>query len=161
MPEPSDRVVVDAGPLIALSAVGHLELLHQVYGRVVVPQAVLAEIDVPGYDRTAVLGADWLERVALTAAPPPWILSKLDAGETSVIMTALEQSIRLVLIDERKGRRVARAAGLQVAGTVGVLLRAKRLGHLAAVRPALQQLKSSGLWLSDELIERAATAAGE
>lgn len=70
--------------------------------------------------------------------PLPDVLAALDAGETSVIMVALQQGIKLVLIDERKGRRVALAAGLEVSGTVGVILRAKRWGLVPAVRPVLE-----------------------
>jgi predicted nucleic acid-binding protein len=91
----------------------------------------------------------------------PDVLAALDPGETAVIMLALEQGLRQVLMDERKGRRVAAAAGLSVSGTVGVILRAKRNGHVRAVRPLLRGLRDTGLWLADDLIERTVREAGE
>jgi hypothetical protein len=65
------------------------------------------------------------------------------------------------LVSAAKARRVALAAGLEVSGTVGVILRAKKRGHVEAARPLLQALRTAGLWLADDLIELAAREAGE
>lgn len=161
MPAAGEPVVVDAGPLISLAAVEQLDLLARIYARVLVPEAVIEEISMPPYDAAPILGCGWIERGHVQAPPLPEVLAALDAGETSVIMLALQESIRHVLIDERKGRRVALAAGLSVSGTVGVVLRAKRLGLLSEVRPVLVGLREAGLWLADDLIERTAREAGE
>ncbi|HEY9594839.1 MAG TPA: DUF3368 domain-containing protein [Spirochaetia bacterium] len=161
MPGPGEPVVVNATPLISLAAVGQLDLLPKLYARVVVPEAVIAEVSAPPYDATPILQRMWIERGRLQRPPLPDVVAALDPGETSVIMIALQERIKLVLMDERKGRRVAAAAGLAVSGTVGVILRAKLLGHLQAVRPVLNGLSAAGLWLADELIERAAREVGE
>jgi predicted nucleic acid-binding protein len=85
----------------------------------------------------------------------------LDEGEAAVIQLALDQGIRRVCIDERAGRRMASAVGLQVVGTLGLLLRAKQLGHLPALRPVVQRLTSAGAWYDQELLTRVFHAAGE
>ena len=85
----------------------------------------------------------------------------MDDGEASVIALAIELGCRLVVIDERRGRQVARLMGLEVTGTVGVLLRAKRQGMLPAVKPCLEAMRSRGVWLSDRLIAFALAESGE
>jgi len=67
----------------------------------------------------------------------------------------------LVIVDERRGRTAARTMGLRVTGSVGILLRAKRLGVLSEVGPCLRAMRAGGVWLSDRLVEFALREAGE
>jgi predicted nucleic acid-binding protein len=128
MPAASNEIVVNTGPLIALDACGQVELLHGLHPRVIVPQAVVTELT----SGTHAAGAQvfnipqWIELLPLRQAPSPLLRAHLDDGEASVIALAIELGCRLVVIDERRGRQVARLMGLDVTGTVGVLLRAKR-----------------------------------
>jgi len=62
--------------------------------------------------------------VALSAPPAPLATHALDAGEAAVIQLALERGIATVCIDEWRGRRAARACGLAVTGSLGLLVRA-------------------------------------
>jgi predicted nucleic acid-binding protein len=71
----------------------------------------------------------------------------LDPGEAAVIHTAQQEGIATVILDEIKARRVARLAGLEVTGSIGVLLHAKRMGRLASVTEAIDCLKARGTWL--------------
>ncbi|MBI5503253.1 MAG: DUF3368 domain-containing protein [Deltaproteobacteria bacterium] len=67
-----------------------------------------------------------------------------------------------VLLDERLGRRVARAHGLRVTGLLGALVLAKERGHLTAVRPLIVELRlRAGCWFDDDLIADVCRAAGE
>jgi predicted nucleic acid-binding protein len=84
----------------------------------------------------------------------------LSHGERYAIALAILQKEPLV-IDDRLGRQVARALGVSVVGTVGVLIQAKKAGLILEVRSLMQEMRSAGYWLSDELIERAANQAGE
>lgn len=73
--------------------------------------------------------ASWIQVKKLSAPSERSLLATLDAGEASVIQLAQEHEMPLVLIDERKGRKVARAIyNLRVIGTVGILLKAKEQG---------------------------------
>ena len=81
--------------------------------------------------------------------------------EASAIALALEHHIGLVAIDERRGRLFARDAGLRVTGSLGVLLRAKRLGLIEEVRPRIDQMRAAGIWTSDSLFNAVLREAKE
>ena len=163
MPMANEPIAVNTGPLIALSACGCLELLPKLHARIVAPEAVLAEFlrgpKAPLPDPR--LRPEWLETVPLASAPSAALVKQLDLGEAAVIALATEQSIGLVAIDERRGRILARALGLRVTGSVGVLLRAKREGLLTAVKPCIDAMHASGVWLSQRLRAATLREAGE
>jgi hypothetical protein len=89
------------------------------------------------------------------------LLGELGAGEAEVIALAAETVADLALIDESRGRKVARSRGLRVAGTLAVLLRAKRRGLISVVRDEVDRLLETGFWLDDELRDAVLRAAGE
>ena len=103
----------------------------------------------------------WVEVRALERSIPPLLAAHLDAGEASAIALALETGVHLVAIDERRGRLVARDLGLAVTGSVGLLLRAKRLGLIDAVAPRLQAMRERGIWLGEALVHRVLAEARE
>ncbi len=148
------KVVVNATPLIALSLVGQLSLLREMFDAVIVPVAVYEEVVLRGQGRpgAAELGqADWLQVMSpvRTVALEPMLLG-LDAGELSVLLLAQEIEPDWVVIDERLARRVAQAMGLPVKGTLGILLAAVWAGLLTrqAALDALEQLLSGGIRVS-------------
>ncbi len=85
------------------------------------------------------LAHGWL-RIANPPAPPSRLPIPLDAGETAAISLALSVAADLILIDEKRGRAAARAAGLHVGGLLGELLHAKRQGCLPSLRPEIVRL---------------------
>jgi len=140
-----------------------MELLRRLHRRVVVPHAVITELE-RGQAKPLALEAerpDWLEVAALASAPSPLLTAYLDAGEAAVIALAMEQGIRRVVIDERRARMVARTMGLEVVGSVGVLLRAKREGFIAEIKPSIEAMQAAGIRLSERLLEFALQEAGE
>jgi predicted nucleic acid-binding protein len=155
MPAESSEVVVNTGPLIALAACGQLDLLNSLHSRVIVPEPVFAELR----RGNQVLGAvtvslpAWVEVVPLQTSPSALLQAILDEGEASVISLAAEIGCRLVVIDERRGRMVARLEGLDVTGTVGLLLRGKRKGLITEIKPLMEAMRSKGIWLSNRLVE--------
>lgn len=165
MPSP-EKVVVNTGPLIALCAgMGDLEILRQLYREVFVPVEVEQEIAVlrqSQFVQPVFLAAkQWLRVWPSPAKWTPWLRSSLDLGEASVIQLALDTGIQTVVIDEAAGRRVARLSGLAVAGSVGLLLRAKKEGFLPAVKPALDAMRTKGVWLGEAVMRHALHLAGE
>jgi predicted nucleic acid-binding protein len=84
----------------------------------------------------------------------------LDDGETQTLTLARQLDCG-VLMDERRGRRVAHHYHIPVIGTLGVLLQAKKQGQLFAIKPLIEQLQASGYRFSQELLEYAVAAAGE
>jgi predicted nucleic acid-binding protein len=83
-------------------------------------------------------------------------------GEAEALALALELKADRLLIDEQQGRAIAERVGLRYIGVLGVLLEAKRGGHLNAVRPILDQLvATAGFWIGETLRREVLAAAGE
>ena len=159
-----DRLVIsNTTPIIALALVQRLELLRMLYGEVWIPPVVAAELQAGGTRAGAVelTTASYIHTVALNDPRRADLLSDLDRGEAEVIALAQERQADLVIIDERLGRRHARRLGLQITGVLGVLLKAKQLGHLDAMRPCVEQMQQGGIRLSAALVQRVLELAGE
>ncbi len=162
-------VVADAGPLIALARGGYLQLLQTLYEIVVVPPAVHIELcpgsGRPGSKRLAeALEQGWLQVKTPSAGSLSAIdelLLILDPGEAEAIVLAEEIGCRFLLIDERKGRAVARRRGVPVAGIAGVMLTAKKRGFIDEVIPLIKELEQIGYRMSPALVCEIARRAGE
>jgi len=131
-------VVSDASPLISMARIGKLDLLHQLYGDVFIPEAVWHEVVVngagePGADE--VKAVTWIKIQSVTnTALVHALRQELDAGEAEAIVLTMEMQAELLLMDERVGREVARHLGLRYTGLIGVLVEAKHRGVLSAVK---------------------------
>lgn len=90
-----------------------------------------------------------------------WLTAALDAGEASVIALAQEHKAPLVCIDELAGRRIARLNGLQVTGSLGILLKLKAQNHIPAIAPCIEKMRAQGIWLSAKLRAQALELANE
>jgi len=159
-------IVADAGPLIGLATAGQLEVLRGLFDQVLIPRAVLEELQLdasrPG---SMILSHAEKEGWLRTAdAPESTNLARLtellDRGEAEAIVLARSKKIKL-LIDERRGREVARRRGVTVIGTGGVLLLAKQVDVIDQIAPIIDELASHGYRLSDELRRELFRLAGE
>lgn len=132
-------VVSDASPLIALAAVGHLDLLRELYGTVWIPESVHREAAQAGSERPGsreILAADWIHsRPVGDSVLVRALEGELDRGEAEAIALALEIRADLLLVDERRGRRAAQRLEVPILGTLGLLIEAKAKGLIPAVRP--------------------------
>lgn len=157
-------VVVDTSVVQYLHQARLLDLLPALYGIVMVPHAVAAELARGrdgGIDLPDVTTLEWMR---LESKPSTKILPMtrhLGAGELDAIGLALERPDSLVLLDDRLARQYAAQLGLRYSGTLGILLRAKREGHLAALRPVIDQLVSLGFRLASETRVAVLQQAGE
>lgn len=86
---------------------------------------------------------------------------RLGEGEWEAIALAVELGAGAILIDDRPARQLAEAAGLKVIGTLGLLLEAKRAGHIGTVRVELDKLVVTSFFLSPQLYEQVLRMAGE
>jgi predicted nucleic acid-binding protein len=158
-------VISDASPVIALAFLGLEALLHSLFAEVLIPSAVAAEVRQPrgvfgGIDCSAIPGLRVLDPTS--SAPLSHRHGMLDPGERAAIALAVEHRNSLLIIDERRGREVARELGVRVTGTVGILLRAKQNALIASVRPLLDRLRRDlDFFLSQELYDQAVRLAGE
>ena len=147
-------------PLITLAGVGLLDLLPLLYGKVWAPRIVLDEYQAKAPPTEPDLAeASWLTVVDAVIIDPT--LPLLDVGEAAALSLAQTIRARLILLDERKARRIAARIGLQVAGTLAVLLRAKQQRLIAAIRPYITQMQSQGRRFHPDLIARLLEEAGE
>lgn len=82
-------------------------------------------------------------------------------GETAVISLARTASDLRAIVDDDYARRCARVMGVKTLGTCGVILLAKRRGIIPCVEPALDALRTAGLWLCDSLVQTILKESGE
>jgi len=161
----SGAIVSDTGPLVALAVIDRLDLLNCLFDEVMVPEAVHFELLEGGAKQAGVAAyqqAHWIESKKLTEPNDPLLESVLDKGEASVIQLARECNIDRVLIDERKGRQIAREIyGLRVIGSARVLVEAKRQGHLDNVEEAITAMRRHGYWLHEDIVAVILKKAGE
>ena len=159
-----DRIVVDAGPLIALARLHLLELPDGLFTEVLVTDIVVAEcLTNPAYPEHAsiqsALEQELLKRQDSEGSQPA-AMWNLDAGEASTIDLAVRWGTA-VLVDDLAARRVARALQLPTLGTCGLLLLAKRKGYVDELKPLVDNLINSGYFLGDRLVDRVLRMAGE
>lgn len=106
--------------------------------------------------------APWIRVIDLTDPPDPLLETLLDQGEAETIELTLQSSASLVLMDERKGRNIARDIyGLAVIGTGRLLTEAELTGLIPAVSPLIDQIRAHGYWLSDKIVAEIRRQAGE
>jgi uncharacterized protein len=166
VPEDPDRqdrpVVSDTTPLIVLAGVGLIDLLPTLYQEIWVPDAVLSEYAAGASpSEQALESLPWIRRKALSAPVDSALASQLDAGEAAAIALAQQVDARAVLLDEKAGRRIARERSFPVVGTLAILLRAKREGHIPAIGPILTEMIRQGRRVGPALREQVLRAAGE
>lgn len=146
-------VVSDATPLNILVRAGMIELLPDLFSRVLIPPAVSEELSreqTPAPVREwLATGPEWLEvRAPIRAVSA----ERKGHGERQAITLALEVGAELVLADDRVARRQAAAAGLRITGTLGVLEEAAGRG-LVPLSSAIERVMNAGLFLSPRIIE--------
>lgn len=139
-------------------AVGRADLLKALFRDVVIPKAVETELR-----RSHSVFPGWLRVRALSdSGKARTYANTVDRGEAEAIALAEELHADHLLIDERKGRRLARQRGVPVLGLLGVVLLAKRQGLIMSARSLLDDLdQTAGVYLTDELKNTALKKVGE
>jgi uncharacterized protein len=151
-------VVSDTSPLTALISIGRTEVLRSLFGEVLIPPAVEIELrrfhtDLPAFVRV---------RAIANIAQVAQLVGRLDLGEAEAIVLAQETRADYLLMDEIKGRDVARQQGLRVIGLLGILLEAKKHRLIHSVRETLDQLEAeTTFFVTADLKTRLLNEAGE
>jgi len=161
----SGTIVSNTGPLIALASIDQLDILRSLFDLVIVSEWVNQEILSGGLSNAGVSTyqkADWIRIDTTADTLDPLLQTVLDPGEAGTIQLALRSKADLVLIDERKGRKIARNIyGLNVMGTAGLLVEAKNRGLVSSVSYSLHRMKESGYWIHTDIVRAAVKAARE
>ena len=148
-------VVSNTTPILSLYKIGKLNLLQSLFGQVIVPVAVYDEIAVAGKGKQ---GHDEIEKVDYflineirNAFAASLLRSQLDRGEAEAIVLAGELGANILLLDEKKARRIAQANGQSVIGTLGILQAAKDRELISDIRTPLDSLIANGIWIDKSL----------
>jgi len=158
------RAISNTSPLLYLHHADALPWLPRLFAEIWAPAAVVHELHEGkqrGFDVPSPSDCPWLQVVEPRSVPSEWLTLDLGRGELAVLALALENPQSIVLLDDRLARQLAHAAGLNVWGTLRVLLEAKSLGLTDKVSPLLFRLRDAGMWLSDDVLDRVLVLAGE
>ena len=136
-------IISDTSPIVSLAMINRADLLARIYHAVFIAPAVYNEI-IAGVGHAGaeeVVGWDWIKVHRVSQTEVFRVLRvNLDDGEAESIALALELAPQELLLDERKARRMALKLDLPVAGTLDVLMAAKRAGLIPTVRPVIDDL---------------------
>ena len=158
-------IISNATPLIAFAKIGQIALLQKIVKNLVIPEAVADEISAypqgqPGF--IDLKQETWIGIQSITTEQQvSLLLPKLDRGEAEVIALALERQAQLVLIDELTARKVAVSLNLNLSGSVGILIRAKQVGEIVAVKPLLDAMSQQKIYFSQRFIDTVLRLVGE
>ncbi|MCC5659943.1 DUF3368 domain-containing protein [Nostoc sp. XA010] len=152
-------IVSDTSPINNLAAINHLHLLQQLYGTVLIPEAVYRELTDPNFPVAGAIEVQtfiWIQtRPVQDRTLVEALSNELDIGEAEAIALALEMKADQVLIDERRGRMVAARLNLGYTGILGILVEAKSQKLISAVKPLLDALiNQAGFWVAEPLYKR-------
>ena len=154
-------IISDTGPLVVLFKTNLLFILKRIYQDVFVPETVRKELIRKPEGISIFEHNPWIKVAKVTNKESAQILSLIvDEGEAEAIALALEHN-SMILIDERKARSCARNLNLEVRGTLGLFLEAKKKGVVKSVSECIDKLKEAGYYLDENLIEAVLIKAGE
>ena len=146
----SKFVVADSSCLISLSRIGKLEVLHELFGKIIIPGAVYYEVVVRGEGRIGaedVKKAEWIKKHKVQNALAVRAFKvNLGAGESEAIALASESKADFLILDDFKARQTAEELSLEVIGTVAVLQKAEEKRIIDNLQSVLQDLRNVGFY---------------
>ena len=139
-------------------------MLRLVGSKIIVPDVVAEEIRRRGpadVTARALEQTSWLSITESLQVPPIIQAWGLGRGEASVLALAYANPGTEAIIDDLAGRRCAAALRIPVRGTLGLVLVAKQRGKIPSARSVLDQLRQSGMYLSDRVLNETLALIGE
>jgi len=152
-------IIGDSSALVALAVVNQLELLEKLYDNLYIPEAVFNEvtqIGKPQSDKLRQFLQSRVKRVDLTLTQ-----LGLGLGELEAITLYKNLDADVLLIDDNRAKKYASLNGVKVIGSLGVLIKAKEEGHIEKVKPFLDEIQKSEVYISMKLIEKVLEICGE
>jgi len=158
--------VADSSPLVILTKLDCLNFLNRVFPRVYISNEVHHEVVIAGAGlpgASEVSKAEWIE--VMSVQNPAGLLSAqrkygLGSGEMSTILLAKELGANPVLLDDYKARKLAKAEGLEILGSVGLLETFYLRRYLTDLRGAFRQLLVQNVYIDQRLLDRRLRALG-
>lgn len=155
-------LVADASALIALATCDGLLWLDKLFGEVIVPEAVFQEVAFSEKPQSTRLHAYLQNKVrSVDMSQYVYLDAYADAGETQAMLLYKSTDADFLLIDDKRGRKVAQINQIKTIGSLGVLIQAKRTGLIPQVKPFLDQIELSQIYMAKSLIHAVLAMAGE
>jgi len=159
----SNRLVVNASPIISLAKLGKADILPALFSELVIPEGVVEEICSHRIIDSAV---QWLQQKAKPFIKPVPVVPQiadwnLGRGETDVISYAYLNKGFIVAIDDKPAKKCAELYGIKVNGTLSLIIKAKKHGVIQEASPLLSGLRENGFRISDSLLSKAQRLANE
>jgi predicted nucleic acid-binding protein len=143
----SDLVIADTSCLIVLQKINRLTILKELFNSISITPDIYLEFgqEIP----------EWIVIREIKDKKKKQLLQlELDEGEAGAIVLAMENEGSLLLIDERKGRKVASDLGLNIMGTLGVIIKAKELKMIDSLSVEIDKMKAANFRMSEKLIKQ-------
>jgi predicted nucleic acid-binding protein len=159
-----ETVIVNTSPLFYLHRLGCIHILEKLYGDILIPEAVVNELKegkTVGEDVPEIEDYRWITVKNVVVPAFIKIIPDLGNGEAEVLALGCQENNPLLVIDDSLARRIAKLQEFKLTGTAGVLVKAKKAGHLTQIKPLMDKLKEVGFYLKDELILEILKNAGE
>lgn len=146
-------VISDTTAITNLIRIDLLFILPELYGQIIIPKAVYDELSEYSNQKEIIDNSPWIETVQITASELlNKLTGKIDKGEAEAIVLAIELTPDYLIIDELKGRKIAKAYDIEIIGLLGILVLAKKHGLIENVGKYLERLKNEiGFRISEEL----------
>lgn len=159
-------IVSDSSPIMNLACIDRLYILPAIYKEIIIPKTVFKEIVELGEGKPgseSVKNANWIVVKNCSQFEMMHELEKeLDSGEAEAISLAIELGAEVLLIDEYKGRNIARKNGVRVLGLLGVLIEAKKRLIIDSVKQEIDKLLvDANFWISNELYSEVLKSVNE
>lgn len=156
-------VISDTTAITNLYQIDLLLILKELYGQVLIPEAVYHELSILPAQKKLIDQQGWIKvcqvkDVELTNE----LLKEIHRGEAEAITLAKEKKSELLIIDESKGRLVAKRLGITITGILGILLIAKKKGIILSVKTYMDDLiEKANFHVSKGLYNRILRLANE
>lgn len=152
-------IIGDSSALVALATMDRLDLLEKIFGKLYVPQAVYDEVSISYKAQSIKLKEFLANKVEVVNLD----ISKMGLGQGELEAIALYKHKRadFLLIDDRRAKNFAKLNGVNVIGSLGVIILAKDKGLIEFIRDDLEKLLNSNLFISQNLIEKVLLEVGE
>lgn len=152
-------IIGDSSALVALATMNRLDLLESIFGKVYVPQAVYDEVTILGKPQSITLKKFLLDKIIhidLTITQ-----MGLGRGELEAIALYNHLDSNFLLIDDRRAKKFAKLNGVNVIGSLGVMILAKEKGLIESIKDDLEKLKQADIFISESLIDKVLMSVGE
>ncbi len=145
------KVISNTTPLIGLADIGCFDVLQKLYEEIMIPAAVFEEVKSEPA-RTLVRNSDFVYVYPVKDSQSRKMFSsRLHAGEVEVMLLAEERQADLLIMDDNAAKKTAKFLGFKVTGTLGVLLKAKKEGHINDIGPLVEKLQETGFYVSPKV----------